>query len=371
MNIFECAPLWYAYIFLSASIIACAVYFRGSSRLASLAALLGSCAFALASIFRDPSINSDTVSYTIYSEMGRAVTALCFIVGMRFEPLSGATMWASANAGPGSLVYFLVASGTIILCSILLYVRMRERYILFAATTVPQFFFTMNLATIRWGMALYVLAAATAWLDRKNFAFRSGAAALAFLLHYGSAVAGSMLVFRAWYLRLAIAVAATCAAAVVLDGGELQSGSGLRYVIAAAPVAMLLLLKIETLRDDAFRDHTTLVLAAVILSALFFVSPHLTRFASSVLFLSYVYLGLSKTAVIRRVSVAAICLVPALVLAMEVRQSSCTIWAETMSGTLAEGIKAQEDAIRSQYLGGERKSGFLWFYDGPICEGYD
>lgn len=325
-----CDILWAALIAASVLTLVWALISRGESKHGSWAAFAAISAFFIASIFRDPEINRDILSYVNYSDLARTMSALCYMIGVRMEPPQALMMWATSNISGGHHLYFAAMVAVMIGASALILKVVGPKFALFAALTFPQFAFVSSMATVRWGAALYALAAALVLLDRRHFVWRIAGSGVGVMLHPGVAIAAIAGSLRHWAFRLAFVAAATVAIVYFLPTSELASGSGMRYILALVFSASLLVTTKASLRDDpAYRDHLILVACAAMMSSLYFVSPHLTRFAISLLFVSYLPLVLSTTPVTKnRFSLLTIAAIPMLTLGLEIANPSCNIWHE-------------------------------------------
>ena len=295
-----CNLLWGGFIGASLiTLIWCAMA-RGTSTAGSWAAFVATSLFFAASIFRDPAINRDILSYVYYSDLSRTMSALCFLIGVRFEPAQALIVWTTSNASGGYQLYFAVMAAIMIGSSAIILKVIGPKFLLFAALTFPQFGFINSMSTIRWGAALYALAAALALFDRANSFWRALGAGVGIMLHIGVAVAAAAGVVKHWAIRLTMIATGTAAIAFFLPTGEIASGSGIRYVLAFAASASLLFTAGATVKDDlAYRDHLVLISCAALMSPLYFVSPHLTRFAVALLFISYLPLVLTSTPLLK------------------------------------------------------------------------
>lgn len=342
-----CDVLWYGYIAVSIALVCSMVIASAGSGAVSLAALLLTSAFHFLAVFRITGTNSDTIAYASYSELARKLSALCFMAGVRFEPLNSALMWGAANLTGDYHLYLLIMAAIIVGSNVVLYRIAGERYAVFAAMTFPQFAMVQSMATVRWGVALHILAISMVLLDKRGFILRGAGGFIAIMFHFATAIAAAAMVFKTWYLRIGIVVVATVAIAFLLPTAELPSGSGLRYIGALLLSASLMITaKASPRTDAAYRDHLVLVACAAIMSSLYLVSPHLTRFAVALLFVSYVPLIIPGTPLLRnRVALLTLAIVPVIVLGIEVRTSSCTVWA----GDRSEVVRAAADAASVQY----------------------
>lgn len=354
-----CAVLWVVFITCSTIVLLWSGALSAPSQTGSVLALWIIGSFYAATIFRDPQANRDALSYVQYSQLAQKMDAICYLIRVRFEPIQAIIMWVSSNLSGSYQLYFAAMASIIIVSSIVIYRAIGSQFLLFTALTFPQFGFINSMATVRWGAALYMMGAAITLFSRTNILFRGLGGIASVMLHFGTIIAALSITLVDWKTRIVGILILTAALALLLPTSEINSGSGVRYVLAFGLSASLIATVKASLRNDpAYRDHLVLVGCAAIISTLYFVSPHLTRFAGSLLFVSYLPLaGGASPLLNKRLAVTTLLVTPFLALCLELYSPSCVFWSQD---ALAGPMEGEMLAGEAQYKGNLSSRAFLF-----------
>ena len=335
------------FLIFSLSIVGLAVWDRGSSRRGAGVAFILTGLFYLASIVRQVGINSDTISYAKHAEVAAKITLSCYLDSSRFEPINGVLLWSFSNLGwSPELSYFSFIALAFVGLNAMLWSMLSDRYLLFVAITYPQFGLIEPLSTLRWGLALNVLAVAYLTIRKYPFVLRSPGYVAVGALHFAVMPAAGIASLRDWRIQVGLTSAFVAILLWYLPSVGLESGTGMRYGVALLASLGLMLASEAKLRDDGYYQHLAIIGCSVIVSLLFIKSPHYIRFAVPFLWISYVPLCMFwRRAGVSRTAIMILMIVPALALANEVRRNTCEVW----SGDRSSNVRSQESAANEAY----------------------
>ena len=273
------------------------LYSRNRKLIYSTIALVMVVGMYLLGVFRDEMVNTDTIAYCAYFDMARDVTWLNFMLLVRFEPLSSSVMYLLSQFGLTHQEIFMALVFIIIGCQVYLYRALRDKYIIFAAATFPQFGFIMSMAIVRWAIAINVLCVLWVLVAHSTSFWKRFWLFLSIGVHYSLLPAVAIGLFRSIWVRLLIVIG-FLATISMIGGWETEaSGSGLRLLFSSFGILLLVLIGKLSRKDPGDNEFIHLVILATMISTLFLISPTFVRFANSVMIIAYLVLLLKRSPV--------------------------------------------------------------------------